>query len=560
MSEDLERNASNEGDPDSEVVLIFSELIDVFDPERAYLRLSTTAKEGAVRTRDALAVAFAQELTEDTERRNHASTWKERYSGNPTSPTTLDWARLIGACTHPEAPDLIRGYVGLLIWDYKPGRDTRVIAANAVSALLRLGSEQDSDLYDRANATIAATQLAKRLKMTEEIQSGLDGLEGIVAISASFASSAPAHAALYESFRHFVLFGGEVTKIRKFAEQAIGSYSSANAKHDLAMLVIQTATVHERADIARNEADRLLKQSPSESGLWKERTARTGLDLAREYGLKDRQGAASRILSAMNLDDYDFKVFERSHVLTDQEKAAIRSSMLKLSSIEAEAAWANWAAVFPRMDALDDREDPPMSALASLVTSVVVSEQGHVSSEASDEQERVKQRHFELDRLHYEWLYRTALEPGIWILLDRKECVEWFDAACERSPLLSEIGAARLLSAMRSFQRRDWIGVADKLPTIERAIREIAILSGVSIYSPAGSANKFKTLGGLIVDVTATLPSPRLGRLWSFLLTEEHGYNIRNNYAHGFVEEVSEFAATALIQVYIQLLLLIETE
>ncbi len=157
-------------------------------------------------------------------------------------------------------------------------------------------------------------------------------------------------------------------------------------------------------------------------------------------------------------------------------------------------------------------------------------------------------------KIQYDFIYQAVQD-----MLARPDALASFRDAANRSPLLTDKGKSRANKAIDSYLAEDWDGVSDTLPTIENAIRTLCLASGINIYSPAGGANEFKTLGGLLVDL-ATSPEPdvrRFAEYWRFALTDSLGLNIRNDYLHGLDENASQMTATVIMQIYMQLVFFI---
>lgn len=482
--------------------------------------------------------------------------WVNQMDGQPFDQATVDWDILLSATQHERASRFVHGRIGHLIWDYKPSKSNLVIAGNAISALLQLAA--DTSIHSLARITFAseAAWLARTLKRDQSTQEALDQFMTIADLAIAAASTPNSQpGVLMKAVEYFLAFQGEKEVAATRLQLGILAYSSyGHIRTDIVQMLISISSPEEKAAIAGIEVDHILSDASEEDGLRREHYARQALDLARKFGLKEAQGKAAAVLGAIKPHDYGLTTVESSIPLPPEEIARFKQLREDLATKDIDWAWELWSELFPPLIPHGERLEPIMGAVDAIVTHATISEQGHVVSSSVTPEQKITRRHYENDRRHYEYLYQFAIGPGLQTLLGRPESLGKINSQVAQSSLFSNKGKARILKAFASFKDCDWDSVADTIPTIEAAIRKLAFTLGISPYSPAGDANQFKTLGGLIGDVTPHLPDSRDGRFWAFALTEGFGYNFRNDYLHGINEEPTQFDATLVLQIFAQLL------
>jgi hypothetical protein len=309
------------------------------------------------------------------------------------------------------------------------------------------------------------------------------------------------------------------TDVRQRAEQALLAFSdNSYVREDIALLMASCEPLREiQRQIVAEEISRLLDEATTQPGFMKEGTARRALDLARAYGLREAAGEASRLLAGMSSADYDFKVHEFSVELGTEEARKVNDLLKQLDVVEPKEAWIKWALCFPPLHPFSERPAYEFSTVDRIATLTVFNSQGHVSFQASNDDDIIAFRFRQQDNYHYESIFSLILRHGLKTLLARTECIAEIERRINGSELFTDKGRARIRKAFGAHRAGDWDSVADTLPTIESAIRVLAVASGVSIYNANGAANVFKTLGGLILDLTARLDTPRgLGRFWQY--------------------------------------------
>lgn len=499
-----------------------------------------------------LIVAFRQEFSS---RKGSESRWVDSTDGSVFDQRSVDWDALRAAALHDRADQFVRARVGHLIWDFRPGRDSVSIADAAIEAFVQLSNDAHSKVSDRVLFAGEAGWLARRLKRTEYLDQVRDTFLQLADASAESHDDGLRPDILEKAIDGFLECGGEHSEARTRLEQAIEVHAEhAYVRSELVERLLRLLPMAERAPVAEVEVDRLLQEAGREPALRREHRAREALTLARRFGLAKAQGRAAAVISDIKPEHYSFQTFEVSVPMPAADLAKINSFRDVLASREPRHSWAVWSVAVPTMQPLFDRPAPVMGAMESLVTTTLVSEQGHVTSSITDADGRTMMKHYEQDRDHYEHLYQYCIGPGLRILLNRPDAREALTALLEESPIFTDVGKRRIARAFAAFDDANWDVVLDTIPTIEAGIRNLALKAGVSPYSASGEANQFKTLGGLISDVTDHLEAPRIGRFWALVLTDALGYNLRNDYLHGIKESPTQMEATAVLQVFMQLL------
>ena len=108
--------------------------------------------------------------------------------------------------------------------------------------------------------------------------------------------------------------------------------------------------------------------------------------------------------------------------------------------------------------------------------------------------------------------------------------------------LIGQVEREAFGRAFSHYWRGDYDSAANvALPRIESAIRTIAHAAGAAIISlPTEGRNRrcatYKPLGGILPQLTDALGENAVGML-HHLLIDNHGMNLRNNYAHGIQSE-----------------------
>ena len=426
---------------------------------------------------------------------------------------------------------------------------------------MRLSRHPDIELINQYPFAVKAHELAK-LRGAETSMSGAKGiLLAIVDDVLAKASDEPEGGTFLLTIRQYKRVGGDKKETRDRADLALERFQGDwHLRRELALF---RASLEDDAElgnaIVRAELERLIAEADTREGLLKENLLREVLSTARAHGLRDIAGLASSNLAGLTSEDYELKAHEMSVRLAPDEAKQVRDTIQAIQEAATSEAWATWANITPEFLPREKRASYEFRIVDRIATLSEINRRGHVSFVAETDDQIIEYRNHQHDRQHYEILYSLLIGPGLEILLSRNDCKELLYRTLSKNPLLTDVGRGRLRAAFDvSASTDDFAVVGDSLPTLESMVRELAISAEVSIYNASGSANVFRTLGGLISDLTKLLePGARLGRFWAFALTDQLGYNIRNDYLHGFSETLTRFEATIILQIYAQMMFLI---
>ncbi len=325
------------------------------------------------------------------------------------------------------------------------------------------------------------------------------------------------------------------------------------------MLVSLVGTPEARAAVAGDEIARLIADAASQSGFLRETTLRRALTLARQSGQRVQAGEVSTLLAAISPDEYDFKVFEHDFTIPGDEVRAVLAPFQP--GQDPHRGFARLGLLIPKFLPADQRPERPLSVADLLATPVNISSHGHAEYSPSTEAQRATYRSRQEDMMEFQVHYNFILQ-GLRDMLARPDALAEFRDKIDSSALLSDKGKRRAHKALDAYIAEDWDSVADTLPTIEAAIRTLCLGSGINIYAPAGDANEFKALGGLLLDLETLGDDDmrRMAEYWRFALTDTLGLNIRNNYLHGLEEDATQMHATVIMQIYTQLITFVTSD
>lgn len=484
--------------------------------------------------------------------------WQQQYEEGRTDPRSLDFEALLDAVGSPEASTLVRAHIGNLVYSYRTNRSD--LGSDAADAYLQLASDTNLERIEQYALAARAFDVGRRLRDTGRQDAARARLLAIVdeALAATTPEN-PEGGTILRTLEYFVFCGGSVLKADERLRAALPLFESDwHLRRELALLLATLQESKVDADrIVTEHLRALIVQAASRDGFLREALLRQVLATARAQGLKDVAGEASSALAQIRPEDYDFKTTEVSWEPDEETRAQVERFLGLLRTSPPEQAWAIWASKTPEF--LPSSERPPyeFQVVDQIATITEVNRAGHVSFRASSDDDIVRYRHHEEDRRLYEYQFQLVIGPGLLVLLNRAECVAALVEKGACSPLFTVVGAKRVSGAFEAFFEGDVDPTGNLLPTIEAAIRTFAIEAQVAIYNPAGAANVFKTLGGLIRDLTPALGNgARFGRFWEFALTDQLGFNIRNEYLHGFLEQLTQFDAVVIFQIVAQLLFL----
>lgn len=484
--------------------------------------------------------------------------WQQQYMQGRTDPRSLDFDALLQAAGSQAASALVRAHIGHLIYSYRTNQTD--VGAGSVDAYLQLASNPDVNRIEQYAFAARAFDIARRLHdMVRQDAVRLRLLSIVDEALAATTPETPEGGTILRALEFFVFCGGSRSEADGRLRAALPHFERDwHLRRELALFLATLQESKDDADqIVAEHLRALIAQASSRDGFLKESLLRQVLATARARGLRDVAGEASSALAQIRPEDYDFKTSEFSWRLEKETRVQVERFLGLLQTAPAEKAWAIWSSKTPEF--LPSSERPPFEFQIAdqIATLTEVNRAGHVSFQANSDDDIVRYHHHEDDRRLYEYQFQLVIGPGLLILLNRPECVAALQERVARSSLLTAVGAERVSLAFTAFLGGDLEPTGNVLPTIEAAIRGFAIEAQVSIYNPDGAANVFKTLGGLIRDLTAALGNgARFGRFWDFALTDQLGFNIRNEYLHGFLEQLTHLDATIVLHVLAQLLFL----
>jgi hypothetical protein len=484
--------------------------------------------------------------------------WQQQYAEGRTDPRAHDFETLAQAAISPAASTLVKAHIGNLVLSYRTNQTE--IGAGSVDAYLNLASDSQLDRIEQYSLAANAFDVARRLG--DETRTDAARARLLTIVDEALAATTPEHpegGTILRALEYFVFCGGTKGEADARLRRALPLFEDDwHLRRVLAIFLSSLQPTKEESDGILSEHLRaLITQATTRDGFMKEALLRQVLATARAQGLRDVAGVASSALAQIRPEDYDFKVSEFSWKLDEETRDQVKQFLELLRSAPPDEAWALWASKTPTF--LPSTERPPYEFSVSdrIATLTEINRAGHVSFQAGSDGEIVRYHHHKEDRRLYEYQFQLVIGPGLPILLSRPECIAALTNRLERSPLFTEIGAERALRAFTAFLEGDAEPAGNVLPTIEAAIRVLAVQAQVSIYNPAGGANVFKTLGGLIADLIPHLgDAERLGRFWEFALTDQLGFNIRNDYLHGFLEQLTHLDAVVVLQVLGQMIFL----
>lgn len=478
-------------------------------------------------------------------------------------PPIDDWedgleALLIEAVSHPSASVLVQAQLGLTIWRLRPSGTTRPIAERALASAIRYGADPENDVWERYRMLAGALDLTSRLRDDEQRTTALAALlEAADLVIAPSEMPGRGGGTAHDLLRLYIANGGAPAEAVPRIEAAIREFGDqSRARTELALLLESTAKDDaSRRMIVGEELDRLIAEADSHNGLMRDQLLREAQQLARSRGLTSHIRAVGVRLAQMTVDDFDLKEHDVHVQIPGGMYRAVMAPFAEDRS--PEESLKGLLGLFPPFTpAPESRERSVIELIASPVQ---ISTQGLVTHAPSSEEELQEywQRH---DEYTLSQFYVGFLDAALQELVKREDFVKLVLALIESSELLTEKGKNRLRRALTAYIGGEWDVVLDTLPTVEAAIRELGRQHGALTINPAGSptamANRQKLLGGLLESLSTTVPTcQRLFRYWEFMLVDQLGWNIRNNYLHGLTEEGTRATAGVVLHIFIQLLI-----
>lgn len=486
--------------------------------------------------------------------------WQQQYAEGRTEPGALDFKVLTEAATSPTASTLVKAHIGNLVFSYRTNQIE--IAASAVDAYLDLAEASQLDRIEQYALAAKAFDVARQLG--DDARKNAARARLLAIVDEAIAATSPEHAeggTILRALEYFIFCDGTKAEADARLRQALPLFEDDwHLRRELALLLSSLQETKAESDGILSEHLRaLIAQASTREGFLREGLLRQILATARAQGLRDVVGEASSALAQIRPEDYDFKVSEFSWDLDEETRGQVERFRELVQTSPPDEAWAIWASKTPAFLPAAERQPYEFQLADRIATLAEVNRAGHVSFQASSHDDIVRYRHHEEDRRLYEYQFQLVIGPGLLILLNRPECITALAERLEQSPLFTPLGAERVLRAFTAFLESDVEPAGNVLPTIEAAIRVLAVQAHITIYNPAGGANVFKTLGGLIADLIPHIgDATRLGRFWEFALTDQLGFNIRNDYLHGFLEQLTHLDAVVVLQVLSQMLFLFD--
>lgn len=481
--------------------------------------------------------------------------WFEAYEDARTDPRKLDIEMLTAAALLPSAPPIVRSHLGDLVYSFRSNRAD--VGERAFDAYLQLAADPTVEHYERHVLFAHSGRLASQLKDDAKVETVRRCLERLLDETLALPRKEPG--TFLRSLDVFLRFDGDEDFVRERLASAADMYADSLTR---AEITEQRARLSDdpavAAGLRREHLDRLIDEaSLLQETFAREQMLREAQAFARRHGFRDAVGTISSLLRAIKPEDYELKILELDHPFDDDALAKRRALLAELETAAPPKAWRIWAGLIPSLSPEGERPPYELTVADRIATLRVINRQGHVAFVATNDDETRKYRQREQDQLLYNYNAQLLIWPGLAALLDRHECVKaWHDAVSAAGALAASKPAQRRVDGtLAGIMTGDVAAVSDAVPVIEAMIRELAVALEVSIYNPSGAANEFKTMGGLIRDLQDHLGT--FARFWDFVLTDTLGYNIRNDYLHGFIDELDDFQAVVVLQVFAQLLFLV---
>lgn len=480
--------------------------------------------------------------------------WIDENTGELSVETALDLPALQALIEASNASPLLAGHIGHLLWSVAPSKVSAGAANGAIEGLKVLAGDASIEPAKRYQFAVQLFHLARRRSNDVGREHALSSLR-VALDEAALDAATQANGFILIAEQLFSLGYDRAWLAERLTLMLPALKQDPGPRQQVAILLARCSPL-ERAAVITAELNLELAEAEAQRGFRRQDTLNRILQVAREHGLRDCAGAASKQLAAISVADYDLKEHIIDYTLPDEEFARAEATfeLFRDGNPEVEL-WRRWAGLFPPFVPIHQRDPNPFRLADAIATLQLISPHGHVMFQPDTPDEVALFRFMESDLQHLQYIFATHTQPASAVLFFRPDMIAILHCLIDASPLFSEKGKMRLHSAVIAFKARDWDGVADTLPTIETGFRSIADSLGISIYVPNGNANMFKTLGGLLSEISSQKPElQRLSQFWKFVLTEQLGLNVRNEYAHGIDESPGDFLATCLMQIYVQLL------
>ncbi|MGK3202743.1 DUF4209 domain-containing protein [Amycolatopsis sp. MEPSY49] len=329
---------------------------------------------------------------------------------------------------------------------------------------------------------------------------------------------------------------------------------------------VDTAMMQRR--LAKGDKDALERIDREIVGIWtKAAEASAGLqklghltkavDYARDHGQTDLFAAATTALQAIGIEDLEMQTFRVPVEIPDEE---IRKWIGNFTQGDdwrvCLARFADGEQGTPPTGLIDEsraqvetlKKDAP---LYSMIPHSKIGGDGLPRWEPKNDDDQEEQRlaDVEVFRMQlYAPLFAKALhEIGVVHHPIREEVEEFFAEQTFLPPDMPRV----LADALTRYWRQDYEACAYLLaPKIEKMLRILAraIDEPVYLIQRKNTPGKYVGLGTLLSTLSKHGLDESWGRYLSTLLAGPTGWNLRNELAHGFVDEVSAPMASLLLQ------------
>ena len=365
------------------------------------------------------------------------------------------------------------------------------------------------------------------------------------------------------------LLAGDVAEASRLADEFIGAADRAQATRQyhrdrsysetaavLAKAIADTARAarsRERLAISL-EAEARAAPSGMVAQHWFAEAIRVRRDLGHVADLERlkplMREASERMVSEMK------PIAASTTIPTDAiERAAAATSLATDGSPEALLALPDELGMWPDWQQVEDetRRDASAHPLLSLMPMVKVEADARVQPEPDDEGER------ELARQVRSYSQRTAILLGLSRLIidEHRRHERWSErSVLDSLALAGDDLAASAARGVTLLEEGDyWSATHVLVPQVERAVRLLGRLTGAEIERiTSDSGFRWATLDGLLADQHIR---DALGESFATgldaLLVNAHGWNLRNNVAHGALDPSGDYEGTSLLAMFMLL-------
>lgn len=237
------------------------------------------------------------------------------------------------------------------------------------------------------------------------------------------------------------------------------------------------------------------------------------------------------------------------------KSAAAATSLATDATPEAVLALPDELGMWPDWQEVEEetRREASAHPLLSVMPMVRVEADARVQPEPDDEGER------ELARQVRSYTQRTAILLGLCRLIidEHRRYDRWSESrVLSALALAGDDLAASAARGLTLHEEGDyWSAVHVLVPQVERAVRLLGRLTGAEIERiTSGSGFRWATLDGLLADkhIRDALGDSLASEL-DALLVNAHGWNLRNNVAHGALDPTVDHESASLLAIFMLL-------